>query len=212
VLCRTRKLAIATVFTTHATLLGRYLCAGAEDFYNRLPTFDVDYEAGHRGIYHRYCLERAAAHCAHVFTTVSHITADESEHLLKRRPDVILPNGLNVVKFSALHEFQNLHAKYKERINTFVRGHFYGHGDFDLDKTLYFFIAGRYEFKNKGVDMYIEALARLNARLKQAGVDVTVVAFMIMPAPTNNFNVEALKGQAVMKQLRYGCWARVARS
>ena len=44
---------------------------------------------------------------------------------------------------SAMHEFQNLHAKAKEKIHEFVRGHFYGHYDFDLDKTLYFFIAGR---------------------------------------------------------------------
>lgn len=50
--------------------------------------FNVDKEAGDRQIYHRYCLERAAAHCAHVFTTVSQITAIEAEHLLKRKPGV----------------------------------------------------------------------------------------------------------------------------
>jgi glycogen(starch) synthase len=77
---------LTTIFTTHATLLGRYLCAGSVDFYNNLRTFDVDQEAGKRGIYHRYCIERGAAHCADVFTTVSHITAYESEHLLKRKP------------------------------------------------------------------------------------------------------------------------------
>lgn len=77
---------IATVFTTHATILGRYLCAGSDDFYNNLERFNVDYEAGSRGIYHRYCIERAAAHCADVFTTVSHITAYEAESLLKRKP------------------------------------------------------------------------------------------------------------------------------
>jgi glycogen(starch) synthase len=77
---------IATIFTTHATLLGRYLCAGDVDFYNNLKYFDCDAEAGKRGIYHRYCIERAAAHCADVFTTVSHITAFESEWLLKRKP------------------------------------------------------------------------------------------------------------------------------
>ena len=60
---------------------------------------DVDYEAGKRGIYNRYCLERASCHSADVFTTVSHITAYEAEHLLKRRADGVLPNGLNVVKF-----------------------------------------------------------------------------------------------------------------
>eukprot|EP01137_Pigoraptor_chileana_P011954 Opistho-2@63627 len=206
ILVRTRRLSIATVFTTHATLLGRYLCAGNVDFYNNLANFNCDKEAGDRGIYHRYTLERAAAHSAHVFTTVSQITADEAQYLLGRRPDLILPNGLNVVQFSAIHEFQNLHAMHKDKIHNFVRGHFYGHYDFDLDKTLYFFIAGRYEYSNKGADLYIEALARLNERLKAIGSDVTVVAFIIMPAPTNNFNVDALKGQAVTKQLK--CVAR----
>ncbi|KAI9089879.1 glycogen synthase [Phlyctochytrium arcticum] len=202
VLLRKRSLNIATIFTTHATLLGRYLCAGDVDFYNNLKFFDVDAEAGKRGIYHRYCIERAASHCADVFTTVSHITAYEAEWLLKRKPDGVTPNGLNVVKFSALHEFQNLHAKAKEKIHEFTRGHFYGYNDFDLDNTIYFFTAGRYEFRNKGVDMFIESMARLNARLKALNSPVTVVAFIIMPASTHSFTVDALKGQAVMKQLK----------
>ncbi|KAJ3583696.1 hypothetical protein NHX12_015810 [Muraenolepis orangiensis] len=167
VLCRQRQLPVATIFTTHATLLGRYLCAGNVDFYNHLAEFNVDKEAGDRQIYHRYCLERAAARCAHVFTTVSQITAIEAEFLLKRKPDIITPNGLNVKKFSAMHEFQNLHAKSKSRIQEFIRGHFYG----------------------------------LNYLLRVNHSDVTVVAFFIMPARTNNFNVETLKGQAVRKQL-----------
>jgi glycogen(starch) synthase len=133
----------------------------------------------------------------------------------------VLPNGLNVVKFSAVHEFQNLHAVSKQKIHDFVRGHFYGHYDFDLDNTLYFFTAGRYEYRNKGVDMFIEGLARpcfplsficasseensvtgLNYRLQQSGSKMTVVAFLIMPAATHSYTVEALKGQAVTKQLR----------
>ena len=136
-----------------------------------------------------------------MFTTVSHITAYESEHLLKRKPDGVLPNGLNVVKFSAVHEFQNLHALLKDKINEFVRGHFYGNYDFELDNTLYFFIAGRYEFRNKGADFFIESLARLNHRLKQSNSKMTVVAFIIMPGKINSYTVETLKGQAVLKQL-----------
>ncbi|GBN38376.1 Glycogen [starch] synthase [Araneus ventricosus] len=202
ILCRTRHLDVATVFTTHATLLGRYLCAANLDFYNNLDKFNLDKEAGDRGIYHRYCMERAAAHSSHIFTTVSEITSWESEHLLKRKPDVITPNGLNVKKFSAIHEFQNLHALAKEKIHDFVRGHFYGHYDFDLDKTLYLFIAGRYEFSNKGADLFIESLARLNHFLKTAHSDMTVMAFLIFPARTNNFNVDSLRGQAIAKQLR----------
>uniref|UniRef100_K1QSC1 Glycogen [starch] synthase n=1 Tax=Magallana gigas TaxID=29159 RepID=K1QSC1_MAGGI len=199
---RTRKVDCTTIFTTHATLLGRYLCAGSSDFYNNIDKYNLDKEAGDRQIYHRYCMERAAVHCSQVFTTVSEITGVEAEHLLKRKPDVIVPNGLNVVKFSAIHEFQNLHAIYKEKIHDFVRGHFYGHYDFDLDKTLYFFTAGRYEFSNKGADMFIESLARLNFYLKQANSEATVVAFLIFPTKTNNFNVESLRGQAISKQLK----------
>ncbi|KAI7897987.1 glycogen synthase [Cokeromyces recurvatus] len=201
-LIKKRKIDVTTIFTTHATLLGRYLCAGSVDFYNNLSHFDVDQEAGKRGIYHRYCIERGAAHCADVFTTVSHITAYESEHLLKRKPDGVLPNGLNVVKFQAVHEFQNKHSLNKEKIHDFVRGHFYGHYNFDLSNTVYFFIAGRYEYRNKGVDMFVESLSRLNDRLKAAKSNTTVVAFIIMPSATRSFNVEALKGQAVTKQLR----------
>jgi glycogen(starch) synthase len=52
-------------------------------------------------------------------------------------PDGVLPNGLNVVKFAALHEFQNLHATSKAKIDNFVRGHFYGHFDFDINNTIY---------------------------------------------------------------------------
>ncbi|KAL8667868.1 MAG: hypothetical protein Q9202_000333 [Teloschistes flavicans] len=201
-LTKKRRIDVTTIFTTHATLLGRYLCAGSVDFYNNLEYFDVDAEAGKRGIYHRYCIERAAAHAADVFTTVSHITAFEAEHLLKRKPDGVLPNGLNVKKFSAMHEFQNLHQQNKEKISDFVRGHFHGYNDFHPDKTLYFFISGRYEYRNKGVDMFIESLARLNHRLKVSGSDITVIAFIIMSAQTHSLSVETLKGQAVIKSLR----------
>ncbi|VDL82350.1 unnamed protein product [Nippostrongylus brasiliensis] len=111
IMSRLWKLDISLVFTTHATLLGRHLCAGGVDLYNNITN---------------------------------------AQYLLGRKPDILTPNGLNVVKFAALHEFQNLHANL----------------DFDLDKTLYFFTAGRYEFTNKGGDFFIEALARLNYKLQ----------------------------------------------
>ena len=63
--------------------------------HNKLSSFCDDFllniiqEAGDRGIYHRYCLERSAVHAAHVFTTVSLITADEAEHMVKRRPGTL---------------------------------------------------------------------------------------------------------------------------
>jgi hypothetical protein len=78
-----------------------------------------------------------STHRHDIFWSVSHIIAYGSEHLLKRKPDGILPNGLNVVKFQAMHEFHNPHSTSKSEINEFVRGDFYGHYDFDLDDTLY---------------------------------------------------------------------------
>ena len=84
----------------------------------------------------------------------------------------------------------------------FVHGHFHGHINFDLDKTLLFFTAGRYEFGNKGGDVFIESLARLNHYLKACGSDVTVIAFIIFPAKNSSFNMESLKGHAISKSLQ----------
>jgi glycogen(starch) synthase len=109
--------------------------------------------------------------------------------------DVIVPNGLNVQRFAALHTFQNLHAENKALINDFIRGHFYGFYDFDLDKTLYFFTAGRREYFNKGVDVFLDGLAQLNDILKREGSDVTVIAFIIMPGETNNCKMTEKKQQ-----------------
>ena len=74
--------------------------------------------------------------------------------------------------------------------------------DFNLDKTLFFFTAGRYEFMNKGADLFIEALSRLNHYMQATNSDKTVIAFLIFPARTHNFNVDSLRGQAITKQLR----------
>lgn len=102
-----------------------------------------------------------------------------------------------------MHEFQNLHSVAKGKINEFVKGHFYGHmGDIDLDNTLYFFTAGRYEYRNKGADMFIEALARLNYRLQKMGSKITVIAFIVMPAATHSYTVESLRANALSKQLQ----------
>ena len=130
--------------------------------------------------------EFSLAQLATKFTTVSEITAFEALHILKRKVDVITPNGLNIERFTALHTFQNLHAKYKNKISTFVRGHFYGYFDFNIDKTLYFFTSGRNEYFNKGVNVYLDALKLLNTYLQQEHPDVTIVAFIIMPDETNN--------------------------
>ncbi len=199
---RRENMPIKTIFTTHATMLGRYLAMNDHNFYNNLPFYNWEGEAKHFNIFPIVQLERAAAHGSHVFTTVSNITAKECTHLLGRTPDVILPNGLNIERFEALHEFQNLHLQYKEQINEFVMGHFFQSYSFDLDKTLYFFSSGRFEYQNKGFDLTLEALARLNYKMKCEGIDMTVVFFLITRQPFHSFNAQALHSKALMEEIK----------
>jgi glycogen(starch) synthase len=202
---RQKNLPVATVFTTHATLLGRYIASNDPNFYQNLASFDADAMARHYNIWPKYSIERAAAHSAHVFTTVSEVTARESEYLLGRKPEFVLPNGLNPHHFTALHEFQNLHLRYKERIHEFVMGHFFPSYSFDLDRTLYIFTSGRYEYRNKGMDLFIEGLYRLNQRLKKLPKPPTVVAFIITRAATKNLNVSSLQNHLKFEELKTTC-------
>ncbi len=199
---RRDQINIKTVFTTHATLLGRYLAMNDNAFYEHLPFHDWQKEAKHFNIEPGVYIERAAAHGSHVFTTVSEVTAKECRYLLGREPDVILPNGINNERFEVLHEMQNLHLEYKNKIHQFTIGHFFQTYTFDLDKTLYFFTSGRYEYKNKGFDLTLEALARLNHRLKQENSDLTVVMFFITKKPYHSINPSVLQSRAAMEELK----------
>ncbi len=196
---------VATVFTTHATMLGRYLAQNEPGFYGKLPFFDWKREAQHYGIETQATIERLAALQAHVFTTVSDVTARECEVFLGRSADLVLPNGLNVTRFAAVHEFQNLHVQYKEKIHEFVMGHFFQSYSFDLEKTLYFFTSGRFEFSNKGYDITLEALARLNHRMRENNMDMTVVMFMVTKQPYTSINPEVLHSRALLEEIQETC-------
>ncbi len=202
---RRYQLPVKIVFTTHATMLGRYLAMNDPLFYEYLPFYDWEKEAAHFNISARVRIERAAAHGSHIFTTVSDVTDQECEHLLGRKCDVIVPNGINIERFEALHEFQNLHLEYKKKIQQFVMGHFFQSYSFDLDKTLYFFTSGRYEYRNKGYDLTLEALARLNWKMKAAGLDTTVVMFLVTKKPFESVNPRVLHSRAVMEEIRQTC-------
>lgn len=190
------------VFTTHATLLGRYLAMNDPEFYQHLPFYNWEAEAKKFGIETETNFERAAAHGSHVFTTVSEVTGRECEQLLGRKPDVILPNGLNIQRFVAPHEIQNLHQDYKDEIHKFVQGHFFQSTPFNLDRVLYFFTSGRYEYKNKGFDITLEALTRLNHRMKQEGIDKTVVMFFITKGEVKSINPHVMESRAMLNELQ----------
>ena len=153
----------------------------------------------------RIKIERAAAHGAHIFSTVSEVTARECKYLIGRLPEVILPNGLNIRRRDVQHEIQNIHQRSKEDIHQFVMGHFFQNHYFDLDNTLYFFTSGRYEYRNKGYDLTLEALARLNWRMKEANIDKTVVMFFITKRPFQSINPNVLQSKATMEKMRQTC-------
>lgn len=202
---RRSNLPVKIVFTTHATLLGRYLAMNDPWFYEHLNSYNWAHEAKVFNVETIASIERAAAHGAHVFSTVSEITAQECKVFLGREPEVILPNALNVGRFEALHEFQNLHLQYKERINEFVLSHFFQSYSFDLNKTLYFFTSGRFEYKNKGYDLVLEALARLNWKMKQANSDLTIVTFIITRNPFHSINSEVLRSKVMLEEIKRNC-------
>jgi glycogen(starch) synthase len=121
--------------------------------------------------------------------------------------DKILPNGLNIQRFLARHESENLHKVFKEQIHHFVMGQFFPSYSFNLDRTMYFFTSGRHEYRNKGFDLTLEALARLNFRLKQARRDLTIVMFIISRKPFRSINADVLNNKAMLEELRQTCGA-----
>jgi glycogen(starch) synthase len=201
------KMPVKTIFTTHATQLGRHLAINSPMFYAHLPFFKWEDEAGKFGIQSEAQIEYACAQNANLLTTVSEVTARECKHLLRRKPEVILPNGLNIERFEALHEFQNLHMKYKEEIHQFVMSHFFHSYSFDLNKTMYLFTAGRYEYKNKGFDLTLEALVRLNQRLKKEKSELTVVMFFVTKREFTSIKPEVLQAKAMMQEISQTCEA-----
>lgn len=202
-------LPIKTIFTTHATQLGRHLAINSPFFYNHLPFFKWQDEAKKFGVETEAAIEFTSAQSCDYFTTVSEVTARECKHLLKRKPDAVLPNGINIHRYEAAHEVQNLHTQYKEQIHQFVMAHFFHSYTFDLDKTIYFFTSGRFEYKNKGFDLTLEALYHLNEQLKLEKADVTVVMFFVSKRDFYSLLPEVLHSKAMMEEIRQTCDAIV---
>jgi len=202
---RRANIPVGIVFTTHATLLGRYIAMTDPWFYDHLPFVNWENDARRFNIEPRVRIERAAAHGAHVFTTVSDVTTLECKYLIQREVDQVLPNGLNIERFTARHESENLHMAYKDKINRFVIGHFFPSYSFNLDRTIYLFTSGRYEYRNKGFDLTLDALARLNARLKHNKSDLTIIMFIITRRPFRSIIAEVLNNKAMTEELYNTC-------
>ncbi len=193
---------IKTVFTTHATMLGRSIAGHGEDLYNMLDDLDPGAKAYELDVQDKYLAERASAQEADVFTTVSEITAIEAETILGRKPDVILNNGLTIKNFPTIEETSIKHVLSKEIINEFLSFYFTPYYKFNTENNLNFFIAGRYEYKNKGLDVMIKALGKLNATLKESGSKKTISVFFWIPMAINNINLEVLENKNYFKHIK----------
>ncbi len=186
-----------TVFTTHATMLGRAIAGSGEDLYEMLDSMDPVAEAYRHGVQAKHLTERACAQHCTIFTTVSEITGLEAEKLLGRKPDVLLLNGLDNSKFPTFEETSIKHLTCREKLRSFLTYYFFPHYLFPLDHNLIFFITGRFEFKNKGIDLTIKALGRLNELMQQEQNEKqrTVTVFFWIPMAHSGVKVELLENK-----------------
>ncbi|MCQ2268284.1 MAG: glycosyl transferase [Bacteroidaceae bacterium] len=166
---------IGTIFTTHATSIGRSIAGNYKPLYDYLFAYNGDQMAQELNMESKHSIEKRTAHNVDCFTTVSDITDNECKELLDKPADVVLPNGFENdfvptgAKFTAARK--KARAKLLEVANKLM-------GTQLDDDTLILATSGRYEFKNKGIDVYLEALARLNA---VEGLKRNVLAFVNVP-------------------------------
>ncbi len=198
---KARNVKIGSVFTTHATMLGRTLASNHVDLYGELQNINPEEQAYKFGIPSKYTTEKACAHNADVFTTVSEITGLEATHFLKKKPDILLPNGLDIESFPTFDDASVKHKLLKGKVKNFLMYYFFPYYLFNLDDTLIFFIAGRYEFQNKGIDMYIKALGKLNEQLKNNGSTKTIIAFVWVPTGVKEIKPEILENKTFFEDI-----------
>ena len=166
---------IGTIFTTHATSIGRSIAGNMKPLYDYLFAYNGDQMAGELNMQSKHSIEKQTAYYVDCFTTVSDITAKECVELLDKPVDVVLPNGFD-------NSFVPSTAKFTRKRNAArrkmldVANALLGE---DLgDDTLLVSTSGRYEFRNKGIDVFVEAMNRL---LRDRDLKKKVVAFIEVP-------------------------------
>ncbi|MFH0740092.1 MAG: hypothetical protein V1819_03135 [bacterium] len=199
---KSRALSVGTVFTTHATILGRTLAANNVSLDSFLGKVNSKEESYKYGIQAKHQIEYACAQKTDVFTTVSQITGLESETILNRFPDVLLPNGLDMSRFPSIEQISIKHKMQRDKIKEFFFWYFFPYYVFDLKNTLVYFTIGRYELKNKGIDIFIKSLGKLNKKLKQEKSKKTVVAFFWVPAQIQNIKRELIESREIYTDIK----------
>lgn len=196
------KIKVGTVFTTHATMLGRAFAGNNYDLYNLMDKINPEEEAHKLKIESKFLTEKACAQNCGAFTTVSEITSIEAEKFLGRKADVLVLNGLDINKFPTIEETSIKHITVRERIREFLTYYFFPYYSLDLNHNLIYFIIGRYEFRNKGIDILIKALGKLNERLKKEDSRRTISAFFWIPAQNNGLKTEVLENKNYFRHIK----------
>ena len=171
---------VATLFTTHATSIGRSIAGNNKPLYDYLFAYNGDQMADELNMQSKHSIEKQTAHHVDCFTTVSDITAKECRELLDKEVDVVLPNGFEddfVPKGAAFTAKRKAARKALLNIANSLT-------DNNLDDdTLIISTSGRYEFRNKGIDVFIEAMARLN---NDNRLNRRIAAFIEVPGCTSD--------------------------
>lgn len=163
-----------TVFTTHATMLGRALSGRGENIIQTQNEIDPEKYAYEVGVYTKHQTEKALSKHATIFTTVSDITNNEAFYFYGKFADILLYNG-----FDPLIEIDK--EKEKQELDNLIKKYFHNFYEINLNHTKIIYTSGRNEVKNKGVDLLIDSLGELNKKLKELNKEETLIVFFLIP-------------------------------
>ena len=185
---------IASIFTTHATTIGRSIAGNGKPLYQYLFAYNGNQMASELNVESKHSIERQTAHHADCFTTVSDVTARECLELLDKQPDVVLPNGFEMDFVPQGRKFTAARNKARKCILDVANALM---GTEMTDDTLIISTSGRYEWKNKGIDVYLEGMDRLRQRAEELKRPVLalveVPAWQAGPREDLKLKVESLK-------------------
>ena len=168
--------AIATLFTTHATSIGRSIAGNNKELYAYMDGYNGDQMAKELNMEAKHSLEKQTAHHVDCFTTVSDITARECKQLLDKAPDIVTPNGFEPNFVPEGKEYTKKRAEARKRLINVAEKLL---GCPISPDALLVSTSGRYEYRNKGIDVFIEAMNRVR---NSGELQREVVAFLMVPA------------------------------
>ena len=166
---------VGTIFTTHATSIGRSIAGNQKPLYDYLFAYNGDQMAGELNMQSKHSIEKQTALHVDCFTTVSDITANECKELLDKPVDVVLPNGFDNSFVPKAPAFARKRKAARKRLLEVANALL---GEQLDDDTLIVSTSGRYEFRNKGIDVFVEAMNRL---LRDKELKKKVLAFIEVP-------------------------------